>query len=61
MIELKSKEDIEKLRKANKIVAEILQIIKENTKPGMTGVDLDEIARKEAEKRGVKPAFLGLY
>lgn len=61
MIELKTKEDIEKLRVANKIVAEILQKIKEITKPGMTGIDLDRIAREETEKRGVKPAFLGLY
>jgi len=61
MIELKTKEDIEKLRVANKIVAEILQKIKEETKPGMTGLDLDKIAREEAEKKGVKPAFLGLY
>ncbi len=61
MITLKSKEDIEKLRKANRIVAEILQVIKEETKPGMTGIDLDEIAKREAEKRKVKPAFLGLY
>ncbi len=61
MIELKSKEDIEKLRTANRIVAEILQKIKEETKPGMTGLDLDKIAREETEKRGVKPAFLGLY
>ena len=61
MIDLKSKEDIEKLKIANRIVAEILQVIKEETKPGMTGIDLDEIARREAEKRGLKPAFLGLY
>ncbi len=61
MIELKTKEDIEKLRVANRIVAEILQKIKEETKPGMTGIDLDKIAREETEKRGVKPAFLGLY
>lgn len=61
MITLKTKEEIEKLRIANKIVAEILQILKEKTKPGITGIDIDMIAREEAEKRGVKPAFLGLY
>ena len=61
MIELKTKEEIEKLKTANQIVAEILQIIKEKTVPGMTGIDLDKIAREEAEKRKVKPAFLGLY
>ena len=61
MIELKTKEEIEKLKVANQIVAEILQTIKEKTAPGMTGVDLDRIAREEAEKKNVKPAFLGLY
>ncbi len=61
MIELKSKEEIEKLRYSNRIVAEILEILKEQIKPGITGVDLDRIAREECEKRGVKPAFLGLY
>jgi len=61
MIELKTKEDIDKLRTANKIVAEILHYLKEITKPGITGVDIDKIAREETKKRGVKPAFLGLY
>ncbi len=61
MIELKSKEDIEKLRYSNQIVAEILEYLKEQIKPGITGVDLDRLAREECEKRGVKPAFLGLY
>ena len=61
MITLKSKEEIDKLRTANKIVAEILQILKENVKPGITGIDIDKMAREEAEKRNVKPAFLGLY
>ncbi|RUM61052.1 MAG: type I methionyl aminopeptidase [Persephonella sp.] len=61
MIQLKTKEEIEKLKIANKIVAEILQILKEQTKPGITGIDIDKLAREEAEKRNVKPAFLGLY
>ena len=61
MIPLKSREDIEKLRVANRIVAEILHTLKELTKPGITGIDIDKIAREEAEKRNVKPAFLGLY
>ncbi|NPA52413.1 MAG: type I methionyl aminopeptidase [Aquificae bacterium] len=61
MIELKTKEEIEKLRYCNQIVAEILQYLKEQIKPGITGVDLDKMAREECEKRGVKPAFLGLY
>jgi len=61
MIELKTKEEIAKLKYSNQIVAEILQILKENIKPGITGVDLDKMARELCEKKGVKPAFLGLY
>jgi len=61
MIELKTPEQIDKLRTANKYVAEILQYLKEQTKPGITGVDIDKMAREQAEKRGVRPAFLGLY
>lgn len=61
MIELKTKEDIEKLRIANRIVAEILEILKNEIKPGVTSKYLDDIAREEAYKRGVRPSFLGLY
>lgn len=61
MIELKTKEEIEKLRVANRYVAEILNILKEYVKPGITAKELDTIAYQECIKRGVKPAFLGLY
>ncbi|MGB9765930.1 MAG: type I methionyl aminopeptidase [Sulfurihydrogenibium sp.] len=61
MIELKSKEDIEKLKIANRHVAEILHLLKEYVKPGVSAYELDQIAYEECKKRGVKPAFLGLY
>lgn len=61
MIELKSKEDISKLRVANRIVAEILTILKNEIKPGITAKFLDDVAREEAYARGVRPSFLGLY
>jgi len=61
MIELKTEEQINKLRTANKYVAEILQYLKEQIKPGITGIDIDKMAMEEAKKRGVRPAFLGLY
>ncbi len=61
MIELKTKKEIEKLRIANRYVAEILNILKEYVKPGITAKDLDSIAYQECIKIGVKPAFLGLY
>lgn len=61
MIELKSKEDIEKLKIANRIVAEILGIVEREIKPGVTAKQLDDVAREEAYKKGVRPSFLGLY
>ncbi|MEJ5172147.1 MAG: type I methionyl aminopeptidase [Hydrogenothermaceae bacterium] len=61
MIELKTKEDIEKLRIANRIVAEILEILRNEIKSGVTSKYLDDVAREEAYKRGVRPSFLGLY
>lgn len=61
MIELKTQEDIEKLKVANRIVAEVLQILAREIKPGVSAKFLDEIAREEAYKRGARPSFLGLY
>lgn len=61
MIELKSKEEISKLKIANRIVAEILNVVKREIKPGVTAKFLDDIAREEAYARGVRPSFLGLY
>jgi methionyl aminopeptidase len=58
-VNLKSKEDIEKLRKANIIVAETLELLTESVAPGITTMDLERIAQEEVDKRGVKPAFKG--
>ncbi|RUM29758.1 MAG: type I methionyl aminopeptidase, partial [Aquifex sp.] len=58
-IELYSQREIEKIRKASQIVAEVLHIVAENVKPGVSTWDLEMIARRETQKRGAKPAFLG--
>ncbi len=57
-IELYSLKEIEKIRKACQIVAEVLQVVAENIKPGISAWDIEMIAREEAKKRGAKPAFL---
>ncbi len=56
---LKSPWEIEILRKANKIVMEILLYLKEAVKPGMSTYEFEEIALKLCEKKKVKPAFKG--
>ena len=57
-IELYSNKEIEKIRRACQVVAEVLQAVAENIKPGITAWDIELIAREEAKKRGAKPAFL---
>ncbi|PIR17283.1 MAG: type I methionyl aminopeptidase [Deltaproteobacteria bacterium CG11_big_fil_rev_8_21_14_0_20_49_13] len=59
MIILKSREEIEKMNSANKIVAEALDVISEEIKEGVTTGDLDRIAEELILKRGGKAAFKG--
>lgn len=56
---LKSPEEIEIMRRANAIVAEVLQVLKENVRPGVTTMDLERLAEEETSRRKAKPAFKG--
>jgi methionyl aminopeptidase len=57
-IELKSPREIDLLRKAGQISAEILLALKEKAVSGMTTKDLDVIAEKMMRGRGAVPSFL---
>jgi methionyl aminopeptidase len=59
LIVLKSQEEIGWMRKACRIVAEILEVLKPRIKPGVRTIFLDEIAEREAILRNAKPAFKG--
>lgn len=59
MIYLKSRAEIETMRRASVIVAEVLQALKEVVKPGMTTLELDELAERMTYEKGAKPAFKG--
>ena len=59
MIVLKSPAEIEKMRVANRMVAEILAGLKELVVPGVTLLELDAYAERETLKRKAKPAFKG--
>jgi len=54
---LKSPQEIERMRKAGKIVAIVLQKLKEAVRPGIKTKELDKIAYKEITKRGAIPSF----
>lgn len=56
---LKSPWEIEILRRANKIVMEILISLKEAVKPGVNTYEFEEMALSLCEKKKVKPAFKG--
>ena len=59
MIILKSPPEIEKIRKACLIVAEILERLKEHIRPDVTTWDLNVLSEELAKKQGAKPAFQG--
>ena len=59
MISLKSTREIEIMRRANVIVAEVLEALKERVAPGVTTLDLDALAEELTLKRNAIPAFKG--
>lgn len=56
---VKTASEIERLRKSGRILAEILQGVRELAKPGVTGIDVDTFVGVEAEGVKAKCAFAG--
>ena len=54
----RSKEELAKMRKAGKVVAEMHAEIRAAIKPGVTTAELDKIARDVIERRGARSNFL---
>lgn len=61
MIELKSAADIAKMREAGRLVATALAAVREVAAPGVTLVELDEIADSIIRDAGATPAFRGYH
>jgi methionyl aminopeptidase len=59
MISLKSPREIEVMRAANLIVAEVLAELREHVHPGVTTAELDRVAEELTRRRGAVPAFKG--
>ena len=59
MIQLKSARELEKMREASHHVAEILLVLREMVRPGVTTLEIDRTARREIESRGLESSFLG--
>jgi methionyl aminopeptidase len=59
VISLKSAREIEIMRRANAIVAEVLEELKARVAPGVTTLELDACAEELTLKRNAIPAFKG--
>ncbi len=59
MVQLKSKSEIDQMRKAGAIVGQILLELGEMVKPGVSTADLDLFAQVRTKELGAKPAFKG--
>ncbi len=56
---IKTKAEVEAMREGGKMLATVLQYLKEETKPGMTTKDLANLAAAKLKELGGEPAFLG--
>jgi methionyl aminopeptidase len=58
-VELKSRDEIEHMRGAGRIVAEILDVLEKTVAPGVTTWDLDQLSERLIHEKGARPAFKG--
>jgi methionyl aminopeptidase len=60
-IEVKTPEQIARMRKAGLVVAHTLGVLAEAVRPGISTGDLNRIAEREIRAKGAVPSFLGYY
>jgi methionyl aminopeptidase len=58
-ISLKSAEEIECIRESGRIVAEVLKLVGAQIRPGVTTMELDQVAEDYIRSMGAEPAFKG--
>lgn len=61
MITIKKPHELDAMRESGRMLATILQLIKQTVEPGMTPKDISAVAAKELKSLGGEPAFLGFY
>jgi methionyl aminopeptidase len=57
----KSPGEIDKMRRAGRIVRQVLDTVKQMVAPGVSTMDLERAAEKKIRELGAKPAFKGYY
>ncbi|MGC5013829.1 type I methionyl aminopeptidase [Streptosporangium sp. DT93] len=58
-IQMKTPEQLDKMRAAGLVVGRTLNLLRESIRPGMTPLDLDAIAEKAIRDEGAIPSFKG--
>jgi methionyl aminopeptidase len=58
---LKSSNEIEKMRRAGRVVREVLELVRGMVKPGVTTLDLEKAAEAKIAELGARPAFKGYH
>jgi len=61
MVYLKTKEEIERIRESNLIIAEVLLFIKDFVKAGVSTLEINDEIENFILRKKAKPAFKGLY
>jgi len=59
MVILKSDEELKLMREAGRIVAEVLALMRDRIRPGITTLELDALAEERIRARGAIPSFKG--
>src|SRR5688572_3069470 len=57
----RSQAEIDKLRRANQLVADVLAELRAMVAPGVTTQDIDRVAEARVREAGAKPAFKGYH
>lgn len=60
-ITIKSAREIEAMRAAGRVVAEVLDLLRQCVRPEITTAELDRMAREHITARGAVPSFLGYH
>src|SRR5579859_2657585 len=58
---VKTEIEIAAMRESGRMLATVLQLMKDKCKPGLTPQDMSLLARAELKRLGGEPAFLGFY
>lgn len=58
---VKTSQEVEAIRESGRMLATVLEKVVAAAKPGVTGLEIDELANSELKKLGGVPAFLGYH